>query len=223
MIPLKDDIPSSTYPYVTIALITTNVLVFIYELTLGGSGAERFIYRTAAIPYEIAHLVDISPRSVVPPPFTLLTSIFVHGGLVHLGGNMLFLWIFGDNVEDTFGHIGFLVFYLFAGVIASLAHILMAPASTVPMVGASGAIAGVLGAYIVLFPRAQVKTLVFLFLFVTVARIPAIIFLGIWFLMQVLYSGLDAGGGIAWYAHIGGFVAGVLAVLILRPKRPSRA
>ncbi len=222
MIPLKDDIPSSTYPYVTVSIIAANVLVFVYELMLGMGGAEAFIYKTAAIPYEITHLLDTSPRSVVPPPFTLLTAMFVHGGLLHLGGNMLFLWIFGDNVEDTFGHFKFLIFYIFAGIVASLTHILVEPSSITPMVGASGAIAGVLGAYFLLFPRAQVNTLVFLFFFVTVARIPAIIFLGFWFLMQLLSSGFNAGGGIAWYAHIGGFVTGALTVVIFRPKRRRR-
>ncbi|MBI5588388.1 MAG: rhomboid family intramembrane serine protease [Deltaproteobacteria bacterium] len=217
MIPLKDDVPSYTFPYVTISIIIINIVVFIYQMTLGTSGTENFIYRTAAIPYEITHLVDIKPRSVVPPPFTLFTAMFVHGGLLHLAGNMLFLWIFGDNVEDTLGHFRFVLFYLASGVIASLAHIAMEPSSTLPMIGASGAIAGVLGAYFILFPRAKILTLVFLLFFVTVARIPAVVFLGIWFLFQLLSSG--SGGGIAWYAHIGGFVAGAVAIIILRPKK----
>lgn len=215
MIPLKDDIPSSTYPFVTISIIIANIAVFIYQMSLGIQGAEAFIFRTAAIPFEITHFKDVAPIAIVPPPFTLLTSIFVHGGLLHIGGNMLFLWIFGDNVEDTLGHFGFLLFYLLTGLIASLTHILLEPDSTLPMVGASGAIAGVLGAYFLLFPRAQIKTLVFLFFFVTIAYIPAVVFLGFWFLIQVLSSG--NGGGIAWYAHIGGFLAGSLIVLIFRP------
>lgn len=219
MIPIKDDIPSSTFPYVNVAVIILNVIVFAYQLSLGYQGAERFIYRTAAIPYEVTHLVDTFPLSVLPPPFTMLTAMFVHGGFLHLAGNMLFLWIFGDNVEDTLGHFKYLLFYVIAGVIASMAHIVLDPDSTIPMVGASGAVAGVLGAYFLLFPRAQVNTLVFLFFFVTMARVPAIFFLGFWFLMQILSSAY--GGGVAWFAHIGGFVAGAATVVIfgLRKKR----
>ncbi|MBI1910392.1 MAG: rhomboid family intramembrane serine protease [Deltaproteobacteria bacterium] len=220
MIPLKDNIPSSTYPYVTISIIAINVLVFLYQLTLGIQGAESFIYRTAAIPYEITHLADTSPGSILPPPFTLFTAMFVHGGLLHLAGNMLFLWIFGDNVEDRFGHVRFLIFYLLAGIAGSLVHIMVEPSSTIPMVGASGAIAGVLGAYFILYPRAQIKTLVFLLFFVTIAYVPAVLFLGLWFLFQILSSGYAT--GVAWYAHIGGFVAGVLTVLIFRPKVKGR-
>ncbi|MEK7773095.1 MAG: rhomboid family intramembrane serine protease [Deltaproteobacteria bacterium] len=219
MIPLRDDIPSHTFPFVTISIIALNALVFIYQTTLGMHGAEAFIYRTAAIPYEITNFLDVPPRSVAPPPFTILTSIFVHGGLLHIAGNMLFLWIFGDNVEDTLGHFKFIVFYLFAGTAASLTHIIMEPASTVPMIGASGAIAGVLGAYFILFPRANIKTLVVLLLFVRVVWIPAVVFLGFWFIIQLLSSGAGGAGGIAWYAHIGGFLAGAAIVLLLRPGR----
>ncbi|HLC17919.1 MAG TPA: rhomboid family intramembrane serine protease [Thermodesulfobacteriota bacterium] len=220
MIPIKDDTPTHTFPYVTISIIVINVLVFFYQLTLGSRGLELFIYRTAVIPYEIAHLVDTGPPGILPPPFTLLSAMFVHGGLLHVGGNMLFLWIFGDNIEDTLGHLKFIVFYLFIGLLASLAHILIDPDSTMPMVGASGAVAGVLGAYFMLFPRAQVLTLVFLIFFVTIVRVPAVFFLGFWFLIQVLSSG--AGGGIAWFAHIGGFVVGAGAILLLKPKRRRR-
>lgn len=216
MIPLKDDIPSYTFPYVTIAIIAVNLFVFTYQLALGTRGVESFIYRTAVIPYEITNLVDIRPRSVVPPPLTLFTAMFVHGGLLHLAGNMLFLWIFGDNVEDVLGHFKFVLFYLGSGLVASMAHISMEPSSLTPMIGASGAIAGVLGAYFLLFPRAQVLTLVFLIFFINIVRLPAVIFLGLWFLFQILSSG--SGGGIAWYAHIGGFVAGAAVIMIFRPK-----
>lgn len=217
MIPLKDDNPSSTFPFVTVAIIAVNLAVFIYQLAIGNEANEAFIYRTAAIPYEVVNFADVLPPAYLPLPFTILTSIFVHGGILHIGGNMLFLWIFGDNVEDTLGHILFIVFYLVAGVSAALAQILMNPASITPMIGASGAIAGVLGAYILLFPKAKVNTLVFLGLFVSIVRIPAVFFLGIWFLIQILGAG--AGGGIAWYAHIGGFVAGMLMILAFNPKR----
>ncbi len=217
MIPIRDNIPSGTYPFVTIALLSINVAVFLYQITLGLEGVELFIYKTAAIPLEITSHTDIGPSAIVPLPYTLLTAMFVHGGLLHVGGNMLFLWIFGDNVEDRFGHLLFLLFYLASGVAASLAHIALDPASTMPMVGASGAIAGVLGAYFLLFPRAQVNTLVILPLFISMARVPAIFFLGFWFLFQLVNSGISsANGGVAWFAHIGGFVAGVLAAIVYK-------
>ena len=215
MIPLKDDVRSSTFPFVTILIIGLNVAVFAYQIALGRTGGELFIYRAAAIPYEVTHLVDIGPRSFVPLPLTLFTAMFVHGGLFHLGGNMLFLWIFGDNIEDRFGHILYAVFYLASGVVASMSHIIISPSDITPMVGASGAIAGVLGAYFIFFPRAQVKTLVFLVFFVTTVRVPAVIFLGFWFLMQVTSSGLG-GEGIAWWAHIGGFVLGAALALVIK-------
>jgi membrane associated rhomboid family serine protease len=218
MIPIKDDTPTSTYPFVTVAIIVLNFIVFVYELSLGYTGVETFIYKTAAIPYEVTHLVDVFPRSVVPPPWTLFTAMFVHGGLLHLGGNMLFLWIFGDNIEDRLGHFRFILFYLGTGLFASLTHIMLEPNSIVPMVGASGAIAGVLGAYFLLYPRAQVLTLVFLVFFISMVRVPAVFFLGFWFFIQLLSSG--NGGGIAWFAHIGGFVAGAAVVLIFRLRDP---
>lgn len=221
MIPIKDNIPSRTFPFVTLSLIAVNVMVFVYQLTLGMDGGERFIYSTAAIPVEIMSLEDIGPVSVVPLPFTLLTAMFVHGGLLHIGGNMLFLWIFGDNVEDRFGHAAFFLFYLATGVAASFAHILLDPGSTMPMVGASGAIAGILGAYFLLFPRAQVNTLVILPLYISMVSLPAVMFLGFWFLLQVLNSGVSSSGGIAWYAHIGGFVAGVIGVLAYRALKAA--
>jgi len=217
MIPLKDDVPSLSFPFITVALIAANVLVFLYELSLGPHGRDAFLLGAAAIPYHIAHLETVS-TSVVPAPFTILTAMFIHGGFLHLGGNMLFLWIFGDNVEDTLGHFKFLLFYLGTGIIASLTQIFAYPMSEVPIIGASGAIAGVLGAYFLLFPRAKIFTLVFLVIFVTVIKIPAIIFLGFWFLMQVLSVGFES--GVAWYAHIGGFIAGALAIMVIKHKRP---
>ncbi len=217
MIPLKDDVPSYSFPYVTVALIAANVLVFLYEISLGPRGREAFLYEAAAIPYRIAHLKTVS-TSIVPAPFTILTAMFIHGGFLHIGGNMLFLWIFGDNVEDTLGHFKFLLFYLGTGVVASVAQIIAYPMSEVPIIGASGAIAGVLGAYFLLFPRAKIFTLVFLVVFVTVIKIPAVIFLGLWFLIQILSVGVES--GVAWYSHIGGFIAGALAILVIRHKRP---
>jgi len=220
MIPIKDDIPTRTFPFVTIALIAVNVLVFLYEAMLGPGGLELFIFRTAAIPFEVTRMVDIYPRAVVHPPLTLLTAMFVHGGFLHLAGNMLFLWIFGDNIEDVMGHFRFIVFYLLVGLAASMTHVLADVNSLVPMVGASGAVAGILGAYFVLFPRANVQTLVFLIFFVTVVRIPAVVFLGLWFVFQILSSG--SSDGIAWFAHIGGFAAGVIGVYFFSPGRGRR-
>ncbi|MBI3398875.1 MAG: rhomboid family intramembrane serine protease [Deltaproteobacteria bacterium] len=217
MIPLKDDNPTRTFPFVTILIIAANILVYIYQLTLGAAAGEFFILRAGALPYEITHFVDIYPLAFIPPPLTLFSAMFVHGGLLHVGGNMLYLWIFGDNIEDRLGRFRFLLFYILTGIIASLAHIIMMPNSTLPMIGASGAIAGILGAYLVLYPRANVLTFVFLFFFVDIVRIPAIIFIGLWFLFQLLSSG--AGGGIAWYAHIGGFMGGVALVKLFEKKR----
>ncbi|MFQ5585380.1 MAG: rhomboid family intramembrane serine protease [Thermodesulfobacteriota bacterium] len=222
MIPLRDDIPRSTFPFVTIAIILVNIVIFIYQLSIGDWGERLFVQRAGAIPYEITHLRDLHPPNLVPIPLTVFTALFIHGGLAHLTGNMLYLWIFGDNIEDRLGHIRFLLFYLIAGMIATLSHVLLAPASHIPMIGASGAIAGILGAYLVLFPGATVSTLVFLFIFFDIIKIPAVVFLVLWFAVQLMSSGL--GGGIAWYAHIGGFIAGVILIRIfLRGRKGLRA
>ncbi len=217
MIPLKDDNPTRTFPFVTILIIVTNIVVYIYQLTLGQKAETLFILRAGAIPYEIIRFADIHPLAFIPPPLTLFSAMFIHGGFLHVAGNMLYLWIFGDNIEDRLGHFRFIVFYLLSGLIASLAHIIILPNSTIPMIGASGAIAGVLGAYFLLYPRAHVLTLVFFFFFIDTVRIPALVFLGLWFVFQVLSSG--AGGGIAWYAHIGGFIGGAVLVKLFEKKR----
>ncbi|MCK5307634.1 MAG: rhomboid family intramembrane serine protease [Zetaproteobacteria bacterium] len=217
MIPLKDDIPRSTFPFITIAIILINIIVFVYQLSIGDWGERLFIVRAGAIPYEISHLRDLHPPNLVPIPFTIFTALFIHGGIAHLAGNMIYLWIFGDNIEDKLGHLRFLLFYLIAGMIATLAHVLLAPASHTPMIGASGAIAGILGAYLILFPRATVSTLIFLFIFIDIVKIPALVFLVLWFAFQLMSSG--HGGNIAWYAHIGGFIAGVILIkLFMRRK-----
>lgn len=220
MIPLKDDNPTRTFPFVTIFIIAANIAIYIYQLTLGPKGEEFFVLRAGAIPYEITHFIDIYPFSVIPPPLTLFSAMFIHGGLFHVGGNMLYLWIFGDNIEDRLGHFRFIIFYILTGLIASLAHIIMMPDSKIPMIGASGAIAGILGAYFLLYPRAHVRTLVFFFFFVDIVKIPALIFLGLWFAFQLLSSG--AGGGIAWYAHIGGFIGGVVLIKLFEIKKRRR-
>jgi rhomboid family protein len=214
VIPLRDVIPSRTTPYVTISLVVVNSLVFLYELSLG-DGINEFMFRYA----------------VVPAYFnwpSVLTSMFMHGGFLHVAGNMLYLWIFGDNVEDQMGHGRFLAFYLLCGVAAALAQTVVASDSMVPMVGASGAIAGVMGAYFILYPHSRVVTLVTLVFFWQIMEIPAIAFLGIWFLMQFLSgvgsiataTGHSPGGGIAFWAHVAGFAAGAVGVFLFR--RPER-
>ena len=215
MIPLRDDNPTSSFPFVTLLLIAANALVFVFELTLNARAFDSFVLRAGAIPYEVTHLVDLAPRALVPVPLTLLSSLFVHGGVMHLLGNMLFLWIFGDNIEDTLGHTSFFFFYIFTGLAASATHIAFNPDSTIPMIGASGAIAGILGAYFLLFPRAHVQTLVIFFFIVRVIKVPALVFLGFWFVFQVLNS-TGGASGVAWGAHIGGFAAGAGTMLLIR-------
>ena len=211
MIPYKDVNPSSTYPYVTVGLITANVLVFLSQLS---GGMYESVYAYGALPLS---LVTMEHLQTIHPGLTIFTSMFMHGGLLHLGGNMLYLWIFGDNVEDRMGHVGFALFYLAGGVFSAYAHALSQPASVVPMVGASGAIAAVLAAYVLMYPRAQVHTLIFLGVFIQVVRLPALIVIGFWAIIQFV-SGLSSStlvgsGGTAWFAHIGGFVFGLAVVL----------
>ncbi len=218
MIPLKDNTPTSSFPFITILIIIVNTTIFFFQTSLGPFAGELFVFKTGAIPYEIVRLTDIGPKALLAPPFTLLTAIFVHGSFFHLAGNMLYLWIFGNNIEDSIGHVRFGLFYILAGILASLFHILTNVDSTVPMVGASGAIAGILGAYFVLHPRSEILTLIFFFFFIHIVRIPAIIFLGLWFAFQLFSS--HSGGGVAWYAHIGGFITGVVMIFFFRKKRP---
>jgi membrane associated rhomboid family serine protease len=219
--PLKDDIPTRRFPVVTVVLIAACVLVyFLLERggwNLGTTGAER-VTELGAIPYELTHpgeqLGDGAPWWV-----TIFTSMFLHGGFLHLAGNMLFLWIFGGTIEDSMGRGRFLAFYLLGGVAALGAQVLVDPSSTVPTVGASGAIAAVLGGYALLYPRARVVTLVLLIFFMTVIELPALLMLGLWIFMQIAF-GLsdvatpvgDGGGGIAYFAHIGGFLFGLATI-----------
>ena len=214
MFPLKDLNPSQTTPYVTYGLLALNVAVFLWQIMVQAAGGQEayvaFVTRLGLVPAYLTSptvWVELS----IPPPLTLLTSMFVHAGLFHLLGNMLYLWVFADNVEDSMGHGRFAIFYLLCGLGAAASQVALMPNSTVPMVGASGAIAGVLGAYMLLFPRAQVLTLVFLFIFIRVKYLPAVLLLGVWFLMQVL-SAAGGGAGVAWFAHIGGFLVGVLLI-----------
>ena len=216
MIPIRDENPTHRVPFVNYALIAINIMVFLWQLSLGSSGDVAF-YRLALIPLDVTSGFDLGDvRSI-------LTSMFMHAGLMHLLGNMLYLWIFGDNVEDVLGHFRYLLFYLAGGFAASLTHILLYPSSTVPTVGASGAIAATLGAYLLLFPNRRVVTIIPFGFFLQVARIPALIVLGFWFLLQLLEGTLALGmaqlGGVAFWAHIGGFVFGMLFGPLLRSRK----
>lgn len=220
MIPLRDENPTSRIPFVTILLILVNVTIFGYELSLPEGEIDRFIRTWGFVPGKL-----LEPAGLVHLR-TLFTSMFLHGGLLHLGGNMLYLWVFGDNVEEELGHVSFLVFYLLAGVLGSTAQFLVHPASEIPMVGASGAIAGVLGAYLLLYPNARVLTAVIIIIFVRLMYLPAWLLLGFWIFLQFFNGtaslGLPSGGGVAWFAHIGGFLAGGVVIFLLKFSRLSR-
>jgi membrane associated rhomboid family serine protease len=221
MIPLRDNIPSRRTPVVTVGLIVANILVYVSQLMLPPQEAVQFIHLYGLIPLEISG-GDLLVPHPVPLYATVFTSMFVHGGLFHLGGNMLYLWIFGDNVEDRIGRRKFLVFYLLSGLAAAATQIWTDPASKIPMVGASGAISGVLGAYLFLFPHARVLTLIPLGFFYRLVEVPALIVLGFWIVVQVLNGVGTLGvqvGGVAWFAHIGGFVAGLGMVVLLSGGR----
>ncbi|GAB4505323.1 MAG: rhomboid family intramembrane serine protease [Anaerolineales bacterium] len=216
MIPIRDENPTHRVPFVNYGLIALNVLVFLWQVSLGPYG-EMTLYRMALIPRNVTAGFD--PGDVR----AILTSMFMHAGLTHLLGNMLYLWIFGDNVEDALGHARYLFFYLAGGVAASLTHVLLYPTSPVPTVGASGAIAATLGAYLLLFPHRRVVTLIPFGFFIQVARIPAVIALGMWFLLQLVEGtvllGMATLGGVAFWAHIGGFVFGMIAGPLLRQRK----
>lgn len=216
MIPIRDQIPVQRTPYVTYALIAVNVLVYLVQ-TFTGAGQEALINELALIPAEFTDGVDL--RDIAD----IFTSMFMHAGLLHLGGNMLYLWIFGDNVEDSMGPGKYLGFYLMGGIVASLTHILTNPNSQIPSVGASGAIAAVLGAYLILFPQSRVLTIIPLGFFMRMTLVPAIVVLGLWFLLQLFSGVMSLGGpdvgGVAFWAHIGGFVAGVVMAKLLAGTR----
>ena len=228
MIPLRDENPSRTTPVVTRGLIALNAAVFFYELWLGPE-LRDFILAWGMIPARLGATLEVGGEPLAWTAATFVSSMFLHGGWAHMIGNVWYLWIFGDNVEDRLGSLRFLLFYLGAGICASLLHTLTNVDSNVPTVGASGAIAGVLGAYAVTFPGARVITLVPLFPFFQVIPIPAILVLGLWFVFQILSGTLSlgmggAGGGVAWWAHIGGFVFGVVVARMAgRRPPPSRA
>ncbi len=230
MIPFRDYNPSGSIPFVTIALVVLNAAAFLHEVNLEPRERKAFIEQYGVRPLLITAYVQGHPKTeghFAAIFLPLLTAMFLHGGWLHLIGNMWFLWIFGDNIEDRMGHSKYLIFYLLCGLGATLAHILSEPTAHQPMVGASGAIAGVLGAYAVAFPRARVSTLVPIFFLFTIIELPALVVLGFWFLIQFL-SGMQslrmqAAGGVAWWAHIGGFVLGIgLLFLFQKPRHKRR-
>ena len=211
MFPIRDTIPSYTRPHVTWALILVNGAVFMLQLTLSGPALEAFVFYFGMVPAAVVETDAIALRPSAGA-LSFLSSMFVHGGFFHLLANMWTLWIFGDNVEDRMGHTRFLFFYILCGLAAGGAHFISDPGSTVPTVGASGAIAGVLGAYFILFPKSRVLTLIPIVFYPLFIEIPAFIYLGFWFLSQVLSGSMATAGagGIAWWAHVGGFIAGVV-------------
>ena len=208
MFPISDVIPSRTRPVVTIGLIAVNALIFLYQLQLDDVTVQRLVFRFGVIPARFSY-VDV------------VTSMFLHADFLHFLGNMIFLWIFGDNVEDRLGHTKYVLFYLGSGAIAAIAQVFADPSSFAPMIGASGAIAGVMGAYFVIYPHSRVLTVVFLVLFLDIIEIPAIFFLGIWFLLQLLNGAMTFGtqeGGVAFWAHAAGFLAGIAAGVSVRMR-----
>jgi len=230
MIPLRDANPVRRTPIVTIAIIAACVVVFAYSLgldsTSGSASGNGFIERYGLVPARLTAAIE-SGRGLVEQLLTILTSMFLHGSLLHIGGNMLYLWIFGNNIEDRLGRFGFVVFYLFGGTVAALAQVVIDTTSPIPIIGASGAISATLGAYLVLFPKARVLSLIFLGFFYQLIEVPATIILGLWFLLQIVDAIGSLGvagseGGVALFAHIGGFVAGVIVGLIVRARGGGR-
>ncbi|MDQ3239081.1 MAG: rhomboid family intramembrane serine protease [bacterium] len=218
MIPLSDSIKSRSFPILVLLVIAINIYVFFLEIT--SADPEGFIRKYALIPAELS-------IGTVRSLLSLITSMFLHGGWLHIGSNMLFLWVFGDNIEDALGKLRFFIFYMLCGIAAGLMQYIIDPSSTIPMVGASGAIAGVLGAYWSLYPTSRINTLIPIGFFVTTAEIPAGIMIGLWFLIQLLSGSASianttaSSGGVAFWAHIGGFIAGLILVRVFPPKKPT--
>ena len=222
MIPLRDDNPSFRPQIVTVAFIVMCVLVWLWQLSFGAQGGQRIVYALGVVPASLLGQGQLPPElSLVPPWMTVFTSMFMHGGWMHLIGNMLYLWVFGDNVEDSMGHVRFVVFYLLCGVAAVFAQALPEPSSTIPMVGASGAISGVLGAYLLLYPHARVLVVIPLGFYFPTMRIPAGLVLVLWFGLQLLSSAMaqPGQGGVAFRAHIGGFVAGMILIPLFKQRQ----
>ncbi len=228
MIPLKDTTPRRLFPIVTVLLIAINVLVFVYQITLPPHAAEAFVKTYAFVPRNLQLALEGHRYSLEQGLLPLFTSMFLHGGFMHILGNMWFLWIFGGNVEDRMGSAVYLFFYIICGLGSGVAQLLFSWGSAIPSLGASGAISGVLGAYIVFFPGSRILTLVPLFIIWFTARIPAIIFIGLWFIAQFLSGvgsletpGAASTGGVAWWAHIGGFLLGLFIARSMGGRRPA--
>jgi membrane associated rhomboid family serine protease len=226
MLPIGDSVRSRTFPYVNLAIITANFLVFFYELSLGNQ-VDSFLADWGVVPRLVTDYFDHPGDYPYRVLFTPITAMFIHGGWLHILGNMIFLWVFGDNVEDAIGHVSYLFFYLLGGIAAATAQIWVDTGSVVPMVGASGAIAAVLGGYVVLYPRATVAAVIFPFFF-WAFPIPAFVLIGLWFLLQLLYgaaaigTAVGASEGVAWWAHVGGFLAGLVLIWAFRGERSRR-
>jgi len=221
MIPLHDDNPTELFPFVTITFIVCCVLVFLWQISLDAKVQQAVVYSLGVIPATLIGERSLPPElAIIPPAATMFSSMFLHGGWMHMLGNMLYLWIFGNNVEDAMGHGRFIVFYLLCGIAAVFAQALPDPTSTVPMIGASGAIAGVLGAYLILHPRARILVAIPIWVVIHTTRLPAVIVLGFWFVLQIVNTMLSngEGGGVAWGAHVGGFVAGLVLIPLFKRK-----
>jgi rhomboid family protein len=221
MIPLRDDNPASRPPIITVTIITITVLAFFYQISLEQKAQQVLVMTLGAIPATLIGNQQLPPElAIIPPAATLFTSMFLHGGWLHLIGNMLYLWIFGDNVESAMGHVRFVIFYIVSGVIAALAYAIPNAGSVIPMIGASGAISGVLGAYLLLYPHAKVLVLIPFGFYAQVIRLPAMAVLGFWFVLQIVSSAFTSTktGGVAWGAHIGGFVAGMVLIPLFKQR-----
>ena len=220
MLPLKDDNKLHTFPIFTIGLIAANCLVFFYQMTLPAPAQEQFVFRFGLIPFAITNMRLLMPGASFPIWLSPFSSMFLHADLWHLLGNMLYLWIFGNNVEDYLGHFKFLAFYLLSGLAAVALFVALNPDGRMPLVGASGAIAGVLGAYLVAFPRSRVLTLIWILFFVRMIWLPAVFLLGYWIIIQIVMAAASVGartdGGVAWSAHVGGFVFGWIVMRLLK-------
>lgn len=221
LIPLRDDNPTHTTPVISYVIIGLCVLVFLWQASLGAAGGQAAVYALGLVPAVLLQGAELPPEiAIVPPVTTVFTSMFLHGSWLHLIGNMLYMWIFADNIEDSMGHGRFIAFYLLCGIAAALAQALPAPGSEIPMIGASGAISGVLGAYLLLHPRAHVLVLIPLGFFSQVTRLPALLVLGLWFALQLISElGAPEGAGVAFRAHIGGFVAGMALIPFFKYQR----
>ncbi len=221
MIPFKDNNPTERFPLVTIGLILINIIVFLWQVF------SPFDQRTIMMNYGAvpANILSLEKIQELRPAMTVFTSMFLHGGILHIAGNMLYLWVFGNNIEDKVGHIKFLFFYLMCGITAAYSQAVMSADSTIPMAGASGAVAGVLGAYVLLFPRAKVHTLIFLGFYIDIVKLPALIVIGFWAIIQfingIISRSVAVSGGVAWFAHLGGFLTGLIMIKLLLTKKET--